>query len=257
MDVATMRAHYTRDQRIGLEEADAERMVTAHTVRYINREMPHSFILYQDLHGTDVDSVIDGEIAYFQSIGHNFEWKTFDFDDPPNMVERLRAKGFRVEAAEALMVLDLERTPDVLRQPITHDIRHITDPARVPEIASIQDRVFGDGDSWMSEYLTTMLRERPEMISMVAAYVDEMPVSSAWLRFFKDSSFGGMFGGATLEGYRGRGLYTALVAVRAQEAIARGLRYLTIDASDMSRPIVEKHGFQVIGITTPCQWDVR
>ncbi len=41
-------------------------------------------------------------------------------------------------------------------------------------------------------------------------------------------------------------MYPALLAVRAREALARGHRNLTIDASPMSRPIVEQHGFQLI-----------
>jgi len=40
-----------------------------------------------------------------------------------------------------------------------------------------------------------------------------------------------------VKGYRKRGLYTALLAVRAQEGRARQVKYLTVDASPMSRPI--------------------
>ncbi|EQD40871.1 GCN5-related N-acetyltransferase, partial [mine drainage metagenome] len=53
-------------------------------------------------------------------------------------------------------------------------------------------------------------------------------------------------GGATVPDYRGRGLYTALLAVRLQEAKRRGARFLTIDAGPMSRPIVEKYGFRLL-----------
>ena len=54
-----------------------------------------------------------------------------------------------------------------------------------------------------------------------------------------------------------QGFYTALLAVRVQEAIARGRRYLTIDASPMSRPIVERFGFVRLAESTPCIWRVR
>jgi G:T-mismatch repair DNA endonuclease (very short patch repair protein) len=47
-----------------------------------------------------------------------------------------------------------------------------------------------------------------------------------------------------------------VLAVRAQEARRRGYRYLTIDASPMSRPIVAKHGFQLLTFAHACNWHV-
>jgi hypothetical protein len=45
-----------------------------------------------------------------------------------------------------------------------------------------------------------------------------------------------------------------VVAVRAQEAIGRGYRFLTVDASDMSRPILLKRGFELLTYTYPYFW---
>ena len=59
-------------------------------------------------------------------------------------------------------------------------------------------------------------------------------------------------GGATLEGFRKRGIYTAVLAARAREARERGYRFLTIDASPMSRPIAAKHGFRLLATSNPC-----
>ena len=78
--------------------------------------------------------------------------------------------------------------------------------------------------------------------------------TEAWLRMPTHSPFASLWGGATLAPYRGRGLYTALVAVRAQEAKARGYQFLTIDASDMSRPICEKQGFVKFCTAIACVW---
>jgi hypothetical protein len=51
--------------------------------------------------------------------------------------------------------------------------------------------------------------------------------------------------------FRGRGLYQAVLAARVQAARRRGYRYLYIDASPMSRPIVARHGFEQL---TTMQW---
>ena len=56
--------------------------------------------------------------------------------------------------------------------------------------------------------------------------------------------------------YRGRGLYTALLAARVHEARLRGVPYLTVDAGSMSRPIVARHGFEIITWATDCNWEV-
>ena len=65
---------------------------------------------------------------------------------------------------------------------------------------------------------------------------------------------GGLWGGSTLPDYRKQGLYTGLLAVRAREAQARGRRFLTVDASPMSRPILERFGFVTIAMATECVW---
>jgi GNAT superfamily N-acetyltransferase len=79
-------------------------------------------------------------------------------------------------------------------------------------------------------------------------------VSSAWLVFKPGTQFAGLWGGATRPGWRGRGIYRALVARRAQFAAARGVRFLQVDASDDSRPILERLGFVAITTTTPYVW---
>ena len=96
----------------------------------------------------------------------------------------------------------------------------------------------------------------PGYLSVYVAYVDETPACAGWI-YFEKGHFAGLWGGSTLEAYRGQGLYTALLAARVREARARGVPYLTIDAGEMSRPIVARHGFQTITTATACKWQGR
>ena len=91
-------------------------------------------------------------------------------------------------------------------------------------------------------------------MSVYVAYIDDQPASAAWTYFPKHSQFASLWGGSTLQNFRKLGLYTGLLAVRAQEAKARQVRYLTVDASEMSRPILEKYGFEMITYSYPCKW---
>ena len=79
-------------------------------------------------------------------------------------------------------------------------------------------------------------------------------MSAAWLVMRPGSAFAGLWGGSTLKSHRGRGIYRALVARRAAIAGARGIRYLQVDASDDSRPILERLGFLALTTTTPYVW---
>lgn len=50
-------------------------------------------------------------------------------------------------------------------------------------------------------------------------------------------------GGATAEWARGRGAYRAVVRVRWDAAVERGTPALAVGAGSMSRPILERLGF--------------
>ena len=91
-------------------------------------------------------------------------------------------------------------------------------------------------------------------MSIYVAYADDQPVSTAWIYCSPGSQFASLWGGSTLSEYRGQGFYSALLSIRAQEARDRGIRYLTVDASTMSQPILEGFGFEKIATTYPCKW---
>ncbi|MBI3659169.1 GNAT family N-acetyltransferase [Candidatus Acetothermia bacterium] len=165
------------------------------------------------------------------------------------------AQGFIPGEAEALMVLDLEKVPAALLRPITHDVQRITDPDKLAEIVRVQNQVWGEDHSWLAAKLAKELLN-PQG-SVYVAYASGEPASCAWIRFSEKGQFASLWGGATIPAHRKQGFYTALVAARTQEARRRGARFLTIDAGPMSRPIVEKFGFQLLTHTYPCDWKVK
>jgi GNAT superfamily N-acetyltransferase len=98
------------------------------------------------------------------------------------------------------------------------------------------------------------MRANPDTLLVYVAYVDGIPVSSARLELPPNNPFAGLWGGSTLPEYRNRGIYTALVATRVQEAQRRGARFVTVDALPTSRPILEKLGFVWVADTVPYLW---
>src|SRR6185369_5953772 len=111
--------------------------------------------------------------------------------------------------------------------------------------------------SWLAD----MLRVEHRGMKVYVVEAGDLVVSAAWIRFVPGTDFAGLWGGSTLKEFRGRGIYKALVAVRAADAVERGHKYLQVDASDDSRPILERLGFVAVTTTTPFIWkphhDVR
>ena len=124
-------------------------------------------------------------------------------------------------------------------------------------MVTVKERVYTKDINDLVDRLAHELEHTPDGISVYVAYLDGAPAACAWIRFPRSSAFASLWGGSTVPEARRRGLYTDLLNVRVQEAIGRGFRYLTIDAGSMSRPIVEKHGFQVLTFATACMWSTR
>lgn len=256
MNDAELLRLYDEDERINARYPRVRREATGAVVRHVALDEGEGFIVYSALTDADADAAIEEQIAYFEGIGQSFEWKVYGHDCPPDLRERLLRRGFTLDDDddEALLILDLNEAPPALLAPTRHDIRRVTRPEDVAEALSVQAAVWQQDYSVLAARLATDLRDHPDILSVYAVWADGRPVSSAWLYLLPGSHFGGLWGGSTLPDYRGQGIYTALVGARAREARERGLRFLTIDASPMSRPIVQKLGFRFMTLTYPCKW---
>jgi len=194
-------------------------------------------------------------IAFFAAAGRSFEWKHFSHDRPVDMPERLKAARFDAQEPETFVALDLEG--EVRHRPPTGiEIRRLDDPWSFGAIAAVNRAVYGDPDhaAWLQRVVADEKRESPDSLSLYAAFEGDRPVSVGWMRHRRGNSFGSLWGGSTLAEYRGRGLYASLVAARAAEARERGCRWLTVDCSPMSLPILERRGFRRLAVITPFIW---
>lgn len=258
MNSTRLIALYNQDQRIDVEYPDMRREVLPGVVRHVdtsdNRE---GMISYSQLNESNVEEAIRDQVRYFESIGQDFEWKLYDYDQPADLKQRLESHGFIIDEAEAIMMLALDDAPELFWQPVQHDVQRITDADKLADVLTVQQQVWQEDFSSLIEYLDATVRNHPEQMSIYVAYVNGQPASAAWTYFPKHSQFASLWGGSTVSGFRKQGLYTALLAVRAQEARARQVKYLTVDASPMSRPILEKFGFEMIAYSYPCNWKCK
>jgi ribosomal protein S18 acetylase RimI-like enzyme len=79
-------------------------------------------------------------------------------------------------------------------------------------------------------------------------------VSAGRLEPVHGTDYAGIWGGATREQWRGRGIYRALTAARARSALGTGKTLITSDSTEYSRPILERSGLVKVSTTTPYTW---
>ena len=248
---------FTRQQRIEVDYPDVKREVDGPVIRLISLTDEDGYVIYSRLDEESAEAAITAQIARFQAIPQDFEWKVYDYDPPEDLIDRLRRRGFEIGDPEALLVLDLTTQPEALDRPVPPSVVRITDPGEVDVIGVLETAVWESDHHDLGEHLKRDLQVHPEMVSVYISYQGQQPASTAWIYFHAGSNFASLWGGATLPQFRNQGHYSLLLAARAQEARARGFSLLTVDASPMSRPILEKHGFQYLATTTPCTWKVK
>ncbi|MFK4148820.1 GNAT family N-acetyltransferase [Streptomyces sp. NPDC004065] len=257
MDHAAVLALYDRDLREGAVPdgpgARVER--TASVVRQVGSAHDWNGVLWSAPDIADPDGVIAEQIARFAAAGHGFEWELYGHDRPADLGRRLRAAGFTPGPEETLMVGETAGPALDAEPPAGVRLRTVTEATGVDLLVEVHERVFGTDGSRLRQRLLDRLTAAPDTIVAVVALDGDEPVSAGRLEFVPGTGFAGLWGGGTVEGRRGQGLYRALVALRARLAAERGCRYLQVDATSRSRPILERLGFTPLTTTTPYSYD--
>ncbi len=252
MDNAALIVKYTRQMRQDIVFPDMQKEVLPRIVRFTRPAPGMSLVLYSDLDSSNADAEIESQIAYFKNKNLPFSWKMYGYDAPGNLLRRLKEHGFTPDPPDALMILNLEHPPTGLSAPPAVEIRR-SDVNQLGDVVWIMEQVWTGSFDWIHARLGSHMA-MDGYLSVYTAYVDNQPACAGWTYFHPGSEFASLWGGSTVLSQRGKGLYTALLAVRAQEALQRGVRYLAVDAGVMSQPIVERHGFVKITDIFACDY---
>jgi GNAT superfamily N-acetyltransferase len=155
------------------------------------------------------------------------------WDEPP----------FEPRFAAMALVAQPDRVPGVEARPaatfdefqaanrVAQDVFEM--PEEVRQAADAQERTLWELESRHPEYRTYI------------ALVDGEVAAGAAIIHGANAGF--LAGGFTREDMRGRGIYRALVRARWDAAVQRGTPALTVGAGKMSRPILERLGFETVG----------
>ncbi|WP_235039041.1 GNAT family N-acetyltransferase [Kibdelosporangium aridum] len=205
----------------------------------------------RDISDVDVDALIARQRDFFAARSQSVEWKTRAHDLPADLPSRLLAAGFRPEDKETVMIGDAATYAADPVVPAGVTIRQTDSDEDMRRIGKMNVGVWGEGVNWLADLL---IRRKNQWTVFVAEAGGEV-VSAGWMMPKQDKEFAGLLGGTTAASWRGRGIYRALVSYRAKVAVQMGIRYLWVDASDDSRPILERLGFTPVTTTTPYVWN--
>lgn len=212
---------------------------------------------YRDLGGLDgreLDRLIARQVRIFAERREPFEWKLHAHDRPADLGERLRAAGLVPEDVETVVIAPVAALSVEASTPEGVIVREVYERVDLERIAELENAIWGQDQGSLADSLERERAADPGGLTIVVAEAGDTLVCAGWVRFPRGTDFATLWGGGTLPGWRGRGIYRALVAHRARLAAQRGLRYLQVDASDESRPILERLGFVAVTTTTPFVW---
>jgi GNAT superfamily N-acetyltransferase len=215
------------------------------------------FVTYRELGGVkggELDELIARQVRVFAGRGERFEWKLHGHDRPADLAQRLGAAGFVPEDEETVVIAPVTEIAGPPRLPDGVSLRDVSDRGDLDRIAAFEETVWGDDHGWLAEALESERDADPDALAIVVAEAGESVVCAAWVRFERGTDFATLWGGATLPEWRRRGIYRATVAHRANLAAERGFRFVEVDASSDSRPILERLGFTAVTTTTPYVW---
>jgi len=216
-----------------------------------NPDKKYGLIAQAQLTDNNVDSTIEELITFFKTQGYPFTWRTSERSTPVNLNEHLEYYGFKKRTdAIGLYLADFDKAirpnPDIT-------VRLATE-ADKDEII----HTFSEGFPLPVE---TMVNAFEAYTSINArhylAYVidSEKPVSVASMFYMPDKPIVALQGAATLSSYRGRGIYTSLMAKRLQDARADGMQIAILQGNmHTSAPICLKLGFQKLCNMAVYRW---
>jgi GNAT superfamily N-acetyltransferase len=222
------------------------------TLRLGNR----GFVEYRDLaglEGKELDALIARQVQVFAARGEPFEWKLHGHDRPADLPDRLRAAGLVPEDRETVVVGRVELVASDPSLPEGVVIREVREPGDFARLVQLDESMSHEDHSWIDDLADERAAD-PQGLSIFVAEAGDRTVGDGWVRFPSGTEFATFWGGFTLPAWRRRGIYRALVAHRAKLAAERGRRYIEVDASDDSRPILERLGFVAVTTTTPFVW---
>lgn len=256
MDIAKLRAVFddqVRRNQDALLPGVAEIQAADGVVREIAIQgQGTSLVTWSDLDERGADDAIAAQVDFFRRRREQFEWQLFGYDQPADLGERLVRAGFAPDEEEVLLFAPTAAVSQDAAPPDGIRLVEVSDAAGVEAAIRTQGDLLPGSERRARNVrrLLAALADEEQRTAVVVAMAGDEPVSSARITFGPGTEFAGLYSAATRPEWRGLGIYRAIVAYRARLAADRGLPYLRVETTTMSRPILRRLGFEPVTTTT-------
>jgi GNAT superfamily N-acetyltransferase len=225
--------------------ADSERIETPRYTLCMGRGSSWNTVQRQRFDAAEIDDVMAEVHAHLRARGRgSTQWEVGSAAEPAGLVDLLRDRGVVPDNDPYAVALVLRHEPPP--GPPGAVGRRVETFAEYLAGNEVQFAAFGaEGDELAeSRALLEKSWADPTMI-MHAVWMDGEIVSAGTAAPVSEGLL--LYGGATAPHARGRGGYRALLHARWDEAVTRGTPALITQGGSMSRPILERAGFEPVG----------
>ncbi len=193
----------------------------------------------------EVDEVLDEVRAALRERGRTkTQWEVGSSATPDDLVDRLLARGLvhdRDPYAVALVLTSAPPPP--APELVAGRVETFEDFVAANEV---QWEAFDSSEEEIAEARAALEQRWEEAVNVRhAVWLDGEIVSTGTASATEHGLL--LYGGATLARARGRGAYRALLSARWDEAVRLGTPALITQGGSMSRPILERLGFERVG----------
>jgi hypothetical protein len=258
-DAHEFRLAYDQQLRTDAETPSAIAQTRLGPLRLVTFAGGRGFVTYPAPRGDDAESIarlVRPVVEHYRQIREvtRVEWKTRGHDRVAGLHEALIDNAFEPDEQESIMIGRAQLLDVKVPLPKGVTLRKVKDEADVSAMTSMEDLAFGsDTSDAMTQALLRRLALNDGMELWVAE-ADREVIGAGRLEPVGGTDFAGIWGGATLQAWRGRGIYRALTAARARSALAMGKTLIHSDSTEYSRPILERAGLVKVSTTTPYHW---
>ncbi|MGB7341549.1 MAG: GNAT family N-acetyltransferase [Phototrophicaceae bacterium] len=200
-----------------------------------------NFVGFTRLTEDNVLDTIEAVQAVYDAHGHQFLWSVSDLSTPSTLAQHLESAGF-VKAFDLVGMVRNNLQPTITVHPNIR-VRIATDDDFDAVNRLYRDAYPLNEDEVQARYQSMQALGGHDYLAYVVG--KHQPVSVASMFYERDDPIATLQGAATLEAYRGKGLYTALVAHRIEVARRDGIEAVVLQAiSATSAPILAKLSFE-------------
>jgi GNAT superfamily N-acetyltransferase len=225
--------------------AGSERLETPRFTLCMGRGAAWNTVQRQRFDASEIDDVIAEVHALLRERGRgSTQWEVGSAAEPANLVDLLLERGVVRDSDPYAVALVLDREPPPgPAGAVGRRVESFEEYVAANEVQFAAFETTGEALAEARALLPDSWEDRTTL--MHAVWLDGELVSAGTSIAVSEGLL--LYGGATAPHARGRGGYRALLRARWDEAAARGTPALITQGGSMSRPILERAGFEPVG----------